>query len=100
MHRNETQNPIRALPPIDMVVIVWILRLDRDEIRRNFDPEDPWMSTNGGAQRLDRLIQRVIVVQQAGLRGSADDHERQTDECRKIFHQSPMVPCLTVFCNT
>src|ERR1700722_17139597 len=100
MHRNETQKAIRALPPIDVVVIVWILRLDRDEIRFNFYSEDPCVSTDGGAQRLDRLAQCVIVVQQAGLRGSANDHERQTDERRKIFHEAPMVPFLSVFCIT
>jgi hypothetical protein len=65
-----------------MLEIVWILRLDCYDIRINLDLEDPWVITDCGAQRRDRLAQFGLVVEEARLGTRARKHQDHTDECQ------------------
>ena len=49
-NRNESQNAICTSPPIDMLEILRILRLDCYEIRINLDLEDARVTTDCGTQ--------------------------------------------------
>jgi len=75
-----------------MLEIVWILRLDRYDIRMNLDLEDPRVIIDCGAQCGDRLAQFGLVVYKVRVGALARNHEQHTDECRTNPHGLPIVP--------